>query len=165
MSVHVNNHTRLAKFFHWSFALLFVYGLAKQVDEVEELDDMAFLREEVVFAVVFLAFLALRFLYMRKQNCTALPEASPPLVQALAKAVHLGMYLSLAALGATGLMIAGLYGNGFKDGIALAIVLWFHEASYWASVATIALHISGAVFHRYAGDGVWSSMVPLLKER
>jgi len=29
---------------------------------------------------------------------------------------------------------------------------------------TSGLHIAGAIYHRLQGDGVWSAMVPVLKE-
>ena len=35
---------------------------------------------------------------------------------------------------------------------------------FWASVNLMGLHIAGAIYHRLQGDGVWSAMVPILKE-
>ena len=32
----------IAKFWHWGFVLLFIYGVAKQVDEIEQLEDQFF---------------------------------------------------------------------------------------------------------------------------
>ena len=32
----------IAKFWHWGFVLLFIYGVAKQVDEIEQLEDKFF---------------------------------------------------------------------------------------------------------------------------
>ena len=31
-------------------------------------------------------------------------------------------------------------------------------------VNLMGLHIAGAIYHRLQGDGVWSAMVPILKE-
>ena len=44
----------LAKFWHWGFVLLFIYGVAKQVDEIEQLEDNFFFQFEIVFALIFL---------------------------------------------------------------------------------------------------------------
>ena len=32
----------IAKFWHWGFVLLFIYGVAKQVDDIEQLEDKFF---------------------------------------------------------------------------------------------------------------------------
>ena len=44
----------IAKFWHWGFVLLFIYGVAKQVDEIEQLEDKFFFQFEIVFAFLFL---------------------------------------------------------------------------------------------------------------
>ena len=51
----------LAKFFHWGFVFLFVYGIFKQVDNIEQLEDISLLKFEILFASIFLFFLILRF--------------------------------------------------------------------------------------------------------
>ena len=62
-------HSRTAKILHWGFILVFAYGLAKQLDEVE-LEDFALLQNEMLFASVFLFVLFARFAYMRyATNC------------------------------------------------------------------------------------------------
>ena len=45
MSLDKNNsqYSKIAKLFHWGFVLLFVYGVAKQVDDINQLEDQAFL--------------------------------------------------------------------------------------------------------------------------
>ena len=37
----------LAKFFHWGFVLLFGYGIFKQVDNIEQLEDISLLKSEI----------------------------------------------------------------------------------------------------------------------
>ena len=54
----------LAKFFHWGFVFLFMYGIFKQVDNVEQLEDISLLKFEILFASIFLFFLILRFFYI-----------------------------------------------------------------------------------------------------
>ena len=109
-------HSLMAKLFHWSFVVVLGYGLAKQVDEVEELEDWAFLVEEVVFATLFLLFLLVRFLYMRTTRPSALPPDTPELVCRVARICHLGMYAALAMLALTGLMIGALFASGIREG-------------------------------------------------
>ena len=158
-------HSLTAKVLHWGFIVVFAYGLVRQVDEVEELEDTAFLMEEIVFAIIFLMLLFARFIYMRATRPSVLPDHAPRLVLRLAQGVHLGIYVSLALLALSGLSIGLMYASAVKDGAVFEFVLWLHEAAYWTSVNLIALHVVGAIYHRYLGDGVWSSMVPLLTER
>ena len=46
----------LAKLMHWGFVFLFIYGLLKQIDSLNQLEDASLLKFEVVFASVFLFF-------------------------------------------------------------------------------------------------------------
>ena len=54
-----------AKLMHWGFVLLFIYALLKQIDELNQLEDAALLRFEVIFAGVFVLLLLIRFVYMK----------------------------------------------------------------------------------------------------
>jgi cytochrome b561 len=74
------------------------------------------------------------------------------------------MYVSLALIGITGLMIGGLYYFGVKEGLVLEAILLLHEITFWISVNLMGLHIAGAIYHRLQKDGVWSAMVPILSE-
>ena len=49
--------------------------LAKQLDDVEELEDFGLLQNEMIFASVFLIVLLARFAYMRATRPTALPSS------------------------------------------------------------------------------------------
>ena len=70
----------------------------------------------------------------------------------------------------TGLMIAGLYSQGYRDATpdesqtVMDIVLDLHGAAADFSYFLIILHISAAIYSRIKGEGVWSSMVPILNE-
>ena len=158
-------HSFVARVFHWGFIFVLAYGLAKQVDEVEELEDRAFLIEEIVFATAFLGILLARFVYMRTTRPTALPPGTPKNVSRIARFVHLGIYLSLSMLAASGLAIGGMFASGTREGVVFASVLWAHEAFYWASINLIVVHILGALYHRQLGDGVWSAMVPVFAKK
>ena len=79
MSLDKNNlqYSKIAKLFHWGFVLLFVYGVAKQVDDINQLEDKAFFRFEIIFAVIFLFLLLIRLIYMKTTQKTSLPEDTP----------------------------------------------------------------------------------------
>ena len=51
----------LAKLLHWGFVLIFIYALIKQIDNLNQLEDVNLLRFEVMFALTFLSLLAIRF--------------------------------------------------------------------------------------------------------
>ena len=160
----VRSYSSMAKFVHWGFIGVFVFGVINQVDEVEELESFNLLVTEVVFAIIFLLLLLLRFIYMRSQQ-TAMPQLQMPKnFRLLARIVHLGMYVSLALIAITGLIIGGLYYFNVKGGLVLEAILLLHEIIFWISVNLICLLIVGALYHRLKGDGVWSAMVPILRE-
>jgi cytochrome b561 len=74
------------------------------------------------------------------------------------------MYACLALIPLTGLLIAFLFWLGFEDGLLISTVVEVHEFSVSVIYWLISLHILAAIFHRLKKDGVWSSMVPFLKE-
>ena len=44
------SYTLTAKIFHWSFVILFAYGISKQIDNINQLEDLALLKFEIAFA-------------------------------------------------------------------------------------------------------------------
>ena len=50
MSLDKNNspYSKSAKLFLWGSVLLFIYGVAKQVDDINQLEDKAFVRFEII---------------------------------------------------------------------------------------------------------------------
>ena len=164
-------HTRLAKIIHWSFVGLYLYGIVKQVDDLSSLEDSKLLWFEVGFATLFLIIVLARYFYMRRFE--TLQGATVPVHvvhKRFARAVHISMYLCLIMLPLTGLMIAGLYTQGYRDATpdepqtVMDIVLDLHGAAADFSYFLIILHISAAVYSRIKGEGVWSSMVPVLNK-
>ena len=158
------NYSYIAKFFHWGFVVLFIYGLIKQVQDIEQLENPSLLRFEVLFASVFVILLLVRFIYMRRTQKTSLPEHTPKLQKVAAKTVHYGMYSTLAAIPLSGMLIGLLFWIGLQDGLIIESVVTLHEISIDLIYILIGIHISAALFHRIKRDGVWSSMVPFLKE-
>ena len=62
-------------------------------------------------------------------------------------------------------MIGGLYSAEIKVGLLMDIALALHEFFVWCSGVLITGHVIAALYHRMQGDGIWSSMVPLWRER
>ena len=150
---------------HWGFALLFLYGVIKQVEDVSQLADDAFLRFEMVFALIFLALLVVRFVFMKTRHVSALPADTPVWQRWAARLVHLGMYASLAAIAVSGLAIGFLYGAGFTSGLLLEAVTELHGMTVSLAYWLIGIHVLAALYHRWLGDGVWTAMVPVWRER
>ncbi len=167
MSLDKNNsqYSQIAKLFHWGFVILFVYGVAKQLDDINQLEDKEFFRFEIIFAIIFLFLLFIRLIYMKTTQKTSLPEDTPKAQKLAAKIVHNSMYALLTGTVLSGLLIGFLFWIELKDGIIIDIIILLHELIinllYWF----IGIHILAATYHRLKRDGVWTSMVPFLKEK
>ena len=159
------SHTLLAKLIHWTFILLYAYGIVKQVDDIEALEDRALLIFESIFASIFLLIVILRLRYMRRfstfQGATNTPHRIHTFI---AKSVHRGMYAALILLPLSGLIIAALYSQDIKSGPLQDGALILHESSATLSYVMILTHVFAAIYSRIKGEGVWSSMVPIFKE-
>ena len=158
----MNSHTTLAKFIHWTFTLLYAYGIFKQVDDLTQLEDASLLNFEIMFATIFLIIVLIRYFYM-KDTPTLLGahEDVPKGHLFIAKTVHRLVYFSLIMLPTTGLLIAGLFNLGM-GGVEIAIAL--HEFSAFLSYVVIALHVGATLYSRYKSEGLWNAMVPIWKE-
>ena len=154
----------IAKLMHWGFVLLFIYGLLKQIDNLNQLENMALLKFEVTFAGIFVLLLLIRFVYMKTTQKSSLPDYSPKSQILAAKVVHSGMYICLALIPLTGLLIGLLFWLDLKDGFLIDIVVGAHEFAVSVIYWLIGLHILAALYHRLKKDGVWSSMVPFWSE-
>ncbi len=157
-----NAHTSLAKLIHWTFIPLYTYGIFKQVDDLNELEDASLLNFEILFATVFLIIVLLRYFYMK--DTPALLGAHDDVHKGhlfIAKTVHGLVYLSLIMLPMTGLLIAVLFSLGV-GGVEIAIVI--HEFSAFLSYLVIGLHVGATLYSRYKGEGLWNAMVPIWQE-
>ena len=158
----MNSHTSLGKFIHWTFTLLYAYGIFKQVDDLTELEDPSLLNFEILFAIVFLIIVLMRYFYMK--DTPTLLGAHNDVAKGhlfLAKTVHRLVYFSLIMLPTTGLLIATLFNLGM-GGIELAIAI--HEFSAFLSYVVIGLHVGASIYSRFKGEGLWNAMVPIWKE-
>ena len=159
----MKSHTPLAKFIHWSFSILYAYGIFKQVGDLSELEDPALLNFEILFAVVFLVIVFIRYFYMK--DTETLLGANIEIRKGhlfIAKSVHKLVYFTLVMLPLTGLLIAGLFSIG-AGGIELAIGL--HEFSAFLSYVLIALHVGASFYSKLKGEGIWNAMTPFWKEK
>ena len=157
------NYTLTAKIFHWSFVILFAYGISKQIDSINQLEDLALLKFEIAFALLFILFLVARFVYMKQTQKSSLPPNTPMVQRALAKAVHYGMYIGMISIALSGLVIGCLYWLGLKSGIIIETIIGWHEVSVSIVYWLVGLHLIGAIYHRFKNDGVWEAMTPSLK--
>ena len=124
-----NSHTRLAKTIHWTFSILYAYGIFKQVEDLEQLEDVSLLNFEIFFAIVFLVIVMLRFFYMK--DAKTLLGAHDEMHNGhlfIAKATHRLVYFSLIMLPTTGLLIAGILNSGVP-GMEIAIAFFVISAA------------------------------------
>ena len=167
MSLDKNNshYSKLAKIFHWGFVILFVYGVVKQVDNVNQLENEFFFRFEMIFAIIFFILLIIRFIYMKTTQKTSLPKDTSQKQKIAAKIVHNGMYILLSLTVLSGIFIGVLFWLGLKNGNLINIIVNIHELVINILYLFMVIHIIAATYHRLKKDGVWDSMVPFFKEK
>jgi len=162
MSTAMNSHTFLAKTIHWTFSILYAYGIFKQVDDLDQLEDPSLLNFEILFALIFLVIVMLRFLYMK--DVKTLLGSHYEIHKGhlfIAKATHRLLYFSLIMLPTTCLLIAGMFNSG-TPGMRIAISL--HEFAAFLSYITIGIHVAASLYSRFKVEGIWNAMVPIWQE-
>ena len=158
-------HSFIAKSLHWVFVVMFGYGVFNQIESKEQLNDIVLLKSEILFATIFLAFIILRFIYMKRGYKTSLPSETPKLHRIVAKFIHISMYVALSGIAISGLGIGFLFWLGYQNSYSIDVIIWAHELFFATIVWLISVHVIAAVYHRIRHDFVWSSMVPFLKEK
>ena len=159
------SHTNFAKVLHWGLLPLYLYGVFKQLDDLSQLEDASLLAYEVAFAGFFLFVLLTRYLYMRRfETFLGAREAVPLERKRFARGLHRSIYLCLALLPLSGMLIAGLFKLGIKDGVMQDLAVALHEFCASLSYLLIAVHVAAALYSRSKSEGIWSSMVPFWKE-
>ena len=159
-----SHYSLFAKILHWGFVLLFAYGIATQINEADDLNDAAVFFDEILFASLFLILLIIRFAYMSLTQKTALPEETPVIQKKAAKYVHLAMYITLAAIALSGLLIGLVHVISGLDGVIGKVIIGLHEGLVSLIYGLIGLHVIAAFYHRLRRDGVWRAMVTIWKE-
>ena len=161
----ISSHNNFSKFLHWSFTLLYVYGIFKQVNDVSQLADSTILILEVIFAIVFLVIVIFRYFYMQRfPTLIGAPERISKVQILFARSIHVGIYFSLVMLPISGLIIAFLFSIGFKEGQLQSITIGLHEFSASLSYWLIGIHIFAAAYSRLKGEKIWHAMVPFWNE-
>ena len=158
-------HSFLAKSLHWVFVIMFGYGVFKQIESKEQLNDIVLLRSEILFATFFLLFIIFRFIYMKKRYKTSLPSETPKLHRIVAKFIRISMYVAFSGIAISGLGIGFLFWLGYQNSHSIEVAIWVHELFFSTTIWLISVHVLAAVYHRTRHDFVWSSMVPFLKEK
>ena len=102
---------------------------------------------------------------MTKTQKTSLPADAPKSQRLASKIVHVSMYICLAGIAGSGMMIGYFFWLGLNSGPSIELVIWIHESFVSLIYWLISIHIIAAVLHRLKGDGVWNSMVPFWKEK
>jgi hypothetical protein len=106
----VKIHTKTSKFIHWTFSLLYAYGIFKQVEELEQLNNPSILMVEIVFAGIFLGIVFIRYFYMKDVDTLLGGKVEIPKGHLfIGKTIHRVVYLTLILLATTGLIIAVLF--------------------------------------------------------
>ena len=152
----INTHTFLAKFIHWTFIPLYAYGIFKQVDDLNQLKDTSLLNFEILFAIVFLIIVLIRYFYMK--DTPALLGAHDNVSKGhllIAKTVHRLVYFSLIMLPTTGLLIAALISLEVKS---VEIAVFIHELSADLSYLVIAIHVGATLYSRLKSEGLWNDL-------
>ena len=103
---------------------LFIYGVAKQVDDINQLEEISFFRFEIFFSVIFLILLVIRYIYMKTTQKTSIPKEAPQAQKIAAKIVHNGMYILLTITVFSGLLIGFLFWNGLKEGLLIDTIIY-----------------------------------------
>ena len=147
-------HSITAKIFHWGFVIIFIYGVFKQVEDINQLSDISLLKFEIIFTALMLILLIMRYLYMSQAQVTSLPENTSMFQRRAAKILHISLYINLSVITITGLVIGLLYWLGLKSGIFIEFNVGLHELSISTMYWLIVIHVSAAIFHRFRNDGV-----------
>ena len=61
-------HSFTAKLFHWGFVVIFIYGISKQVDDINQLADISLLKSEIIFAALIILLLLIRYIYVKNSG-------------------------------------------------------------------------------------------------
>ena len=160
MTTHAKSHGLISKGFHWLTAGLLGYGYATGLEDVSELMDPAMFRFEITFALILgAAFLARLLWFKGVAGSTRLPQSAPRWEHGISRHVHHGLYGSVFAIVASGLLIALGYAVPILSGLFLTAMIGLHEVVLSLTVVLFLAHLGGALWHKFVRrDGVLESM-------
>ena len=124
-------HSFIAKSLHWLFVAIFGYGVFKQIESKEQLNDILLFRSEMLFASIFFLFLMVRFFYMKRRYKTSLPSETPKLHRIVAKFVHKSLYVTISGIAISGLGIGFIFWLGYKNSYLIEVAIRIHECFFF----------------------------------
>lgn len=178
-----SRYSRVAVALHWTIALMIVGNLAVGLlfDRLEDADKPLYFTAVQLhksFGLTVLALSLARFGWRLANPPPALPDHMTPTEHLLAKLTHWGFYGLMLALPLTGwLMISAspldfptLWFGLFevpkfplaKSGETAGLLNDIHEWLAYLAIATLALHVAGALKHHFLDrDDVLARMLPV----
>jgi cytochrome b561 len=152
-------HGLVAKILHWGTAGLLLFAYIDNGDVTNALRDPAAMRFEALVGLGVLVTFAARFVWMQRWNggATRLPADAPWWEQRLSRLAHHSLYLCVAAIVASGLLIWGA--QSFGGGGLVRAAAELHEFVAGATLFVIGGHVAAALWHKLVRrDGVWESI-------
>jgi cytochrome b561 len=152
-------HGRVAKILHWSTTALLLFAYIANGDVTNALRDPAAMRMEAYFGLGILAVFAARFVWMQRFNggASRLSEAAPVWEHRLSRLAHHSIYLCVAAIVITGLLIPAALAWGTPPWVDAAREV--HEFVANLTLVIIGAHVAAALWHKLVRrDGVWESI-------
>ncbi|MEP1445958.1 MAG: cytochrome b/b6 domain-containing protein [Paraglaciecola sp.] len=144
------------------FIIMDMFVANKYGGEMELAERIESRTDHATLGVTLIILLILRFYFRFKSGAPAIPETGLKQWQlTMAKFVHVGLYFSMAALLATGVLTAMqatdpilVYYNfditlGRLTDEQFVAVRIFHEIMTWVMIAFIVVHVVGALYHHF----------------
>lgn len=154
------SHGFVTRTIHWLSAGLIGYGYLKGLESASQLSDPALFWFEVGFTLLLGAVFVLRLLWTKGvAGTTRLPETAPKWEHFASRTVHIGLYVAVFGIVLSGLGIAFGFATPMLGGWFIAAMVGLHEAALVALPLLLAIHIAGALWHKFVRrDGVLESM-------
>ncbi|MFK7903329.1 MAG: cytochrome b [Nitratireductor sp.] len=157
-------HSLVGRSLHWITGGLVLYGYAKGLRNVSQLNDPELLRFEVMFALGLGVALLLRFVWMKKLNngASRISECSSKFQKAMVRLGHNAIYLMLGGIILTGLAIAAIFVSPISGGLLENAMISLHNGFVFLAGGLMIGHVVIALYHKYwLKDGIMETMLRL----
>ena len=167
---HAKAHHWVTRLFHWSTAILLIYGIVRNAEVTGALSDEQLVLREVAFSMTVGGIFFCQFIWIRFfGGGSQLPPGAPAWERLASRTVHFSIYTLVAFMVTTGVIIAykvlgtsDLIGGGrgaIKDPFLVGL-LTAHIRGSELLMLLIVIHIAGALWHWVVRkDGVWEGMI------
>ncbi len=152
-------HGLVAKVLHWGTAGLLLFAYLDNGDVTNALRDPSAMRMEAWLGLGIVAVFAARFAWMQRWNggSTRLPSSAPWWEHRLSRLAHHSLYLCVAAIVGSGLLI--WRAQSFGGGGLVRTAADLHEFIAGATLFVIGGHVAAALWHKLVRrDRVWESI-------